>query len=351
MLGCGDSGVGPPGANGPFANADLTVISGAAQTDSIEAELAPLVVELTAGAEGAPLAGILINFALTDFGCGSLSAGSAVTDDSGRASTVWTLGRVARDCRLEVRAMDANGTPQLVASAGATVVPGAPTTVDVGPARITVYVSEEVPLDSLDVSVTDRRSNEIDDDAVTWSFLGPVEYVGDTIRPTREAAGWAVAAAGAARDSAEVWALYDLGSLGDVWEYERWERFHDGFVRQPYGLGFDGRCDGDGLDDLYQPDDWVDSIRHVSTYPDAGYSRLQPGLMLGTGEGTSTTWCTSGVVLTSSGDITISWMMDHSPERLDGLAADTVVGSYSRLDGSATSEPYHTAETFVRLGG
>lgn len=121
MLGCGDSGVSPPRADEPLATADLTVVSGAAQTDTIEAELGPLIVELTAGAEAAPLPGILVNFSLPDFECGSLSAGSALTDASGRAATVWTLGRVARGCGLDVRAMDANGTPQLFASAAASL--------------------------------------------------------------------------------------------------------------------------------------------------------------------------------------------------------------------------------------
>ena len=350
MLGCGDTGAGPPRADEPFATASLTFVSGVEQTDTIEAELAPAIVELATAVDATPLTGIAIDFALTDAACGSLSVESTLTDASGRAATVWTLGHVARRCTLEVRVMDASGTPQLSASTEATVMPGAPATVDVGAGRVPVYVGEERSVGSLQVSVTDRRSNEIGADAATWSFEGDVEHVGDTLRPTREAAGWAVATAGAARDSAEIWGLHDLGSLGDVWEHERWERFHDGFVRQPYGLGFHGGCDGDPLDDPYQPDDWVDSLRSVSTFPDAAYSRVQPGLLLGIGEVTLTTWCTSGLELTSSGDVTMM-MLDHSPERLGGLVADPLVGSYSRFEGSASSEPYHTVETHVRPVG
>lgn len=353
-LACGDPGVVPPEGQDPLAAASLTVMSGSAQVDTIDATLAPIVLRITNEADGSSMAGVRVDFSLSEPTCGLVSFEASLTDAGGAVVASWVLGSVPRTCSLIVHALDVDGTPRLSATVPATILPGAPTTLDLGDLPVWVYVGEEQvagDISTIAILAADRRGNPVPGPAVTWSFVGGIEADGDTIRPTREDVGWMIASVAAARDSVELWALDDLGRLGTMWVHERWERFHDGFVRAPGTLGFHGSCDGDPFDDLHQADDWVDSLRSSSSFAEASYSRIQPGLLLGFGAVTLTTWCSSGVVLEESGDVAMTTMINHSPGRLGVFPADTAVVGYVLVDGSADSEPYHTVETRIRPGG
>jgi|GEM_PF-1605796 len=71
--------------------AALVAVSGDAQTGRAAMPLAdPLVVQVN-DAQGAPLAGVNVTFAVAT-GAGTLNPTTATTDAQGRASTLWTLG-------------------------------------------------------------------------------------------------------------------------------------------------------------------------------------------------------------------------------------------------------------------
>lgn len=104
--GGGDSPTDPPKETPiDYSRLSLTVVSGDAQTDTVMRELQPIAVEIKA-ADGRPVPGIGVNFVVPEtYSCGTVFAGSAVTNANGRAMERWTLGHTARQCTLEVRAV------------------------------------------------------------------------------------------------------------------------------------------------------------------------------------------------------------------------------------------------------
>jgi len=111
-----------------FATMQLDIIAGDSQVGTVAQELATAItVEVLAAtaADGpeAPLAGQLVNFVVVE-GEGEVFAGAALTDSLGRAADRWTLGTLAGVQRLEVRAVQADGTPIVFATARATAAPG-----------------------------------------------------------------------------------------------------------------------------------------------------------------------------------------------------------------------------------
>jgi hypothetical protein len=108
--------------------AGLEVVDGDRQRDTIGALLrTPIKVRLTTRDQPQrPLVGVTIYFVALGPHCGSPVARSAVTDDEGYAMERWELGDWAMECRLEARAVDADGTPRSLAWAHAFSTPGAP---------------------------------------------------------------------------------------------------------------------------------------------------------------------------------------------------------------------------------
>ncbi|HEU4883137.1 MAG TPA: hypothetical protein VFT45_12845 [Longimicrobium sp.] len=90
-----------------YSRVSLTIVSGNGQTDTVTRELdQPLAVEVKTE-DGRPVPGIAVNFVVPQpEECGAPFAGSAVTTANGRAMERWTLGRKARECTMEVRAVN-----------------------------------------------------------------------------------------------------------------------------------------------------------------------------------------------------------------------------------------------------
>jgi len=158
---------------GPAAHVD--VVSGNAQSGTVNAQLAqPLVVKVT-DAKGRVVKGQAVNFVVTGGG-GQVSAGTATTDPSGLAQTLWTLGGVAGSPQtLEARAV--NGTGQVLASAAftATATAGAPAQAAAyGPSAasgdtVVAGVAGSVVEDSFAVIVRDAAGNPVPGVQVAWA--------------------------------------------------------------------------------------------------------------------------------------------------------------------------------------
>lgn len=156
LAGCGGEDGTQPNVD-VLASASLSVVEGNAQADSIEATLATPVTVRLVDALSAPVPGALVNFVVVEQGCGEPFAGSALTDATGTASERWTLGRAAKECTMEARAVDADGTPRVLTTATATVLPGKP----VRAAGESAAQWSHLPIDvsALGWSLRDRRSN------------------------------------------------------------------------------------------------------------------------------------------------------------------------------------------------
>ena len=91
-FGCGsDSSVTPPPPPPPSQAALMAIVSGDAQKGAFDAALpAPLIVSVTTPT-GTPIPNAKVNWGVVT-GDGRLSSSSSVTDQSGQASVIWTLG-------------------------------------------------------------------------------------------------------------------------------------------------------------------------------------------------------------------------------------------------------------------
>src|SRR4051794_23337797 len=161
---------------GPAAHVD--VVSGNTQTGAVNTQLPqPLVVRVT-DAGGNAVKGQAVSYVVTAGG-GQVSAGTATTDASGIAQTLWTLGGVAASPQaLEARAV--NGTGQVLASAAftATATPGAPAQAAaygasaVGGDTVVAGVVGSVVEDSFAVIVRDAAGNPVPGAQVAWTVTG-----------------------------------------------------------------------------------------------------------------------------------------------------------------------------------
>lgn len=104
--------------------AQLEIISGDRQTDTVARDLATPVRIRVRDAQSRVLPGQLVNFVITQGG-GAVFAPAVQTDDAGIAQNRWTLGTIAGEQLLEVRAIDDAGTPVVFGTVIATAIPGA----------------------------------------------------------------------------------------------------------------------------------------------------------------------------------------------------------------------------------
>jgi Malectin domain/Domain of unknown function (DUF1929)/Glyoxal oxidase N-terminus/Bacterial Ig-like domain (group 1) len=110
------------------ASSTITIVSGDGQTGTVGTTLSSPLVVLVKNSSGNPQSGVTVTFTVTGGG-GTLSAGNAVTNASGQASTTLTLGKAA--LQNSVRATAANiGSVTFTANA----TPGAPKRVSMFPA-------------------------------------------------------------------------------------------------------------------------------------------------------------------------------------------------------------------------
>jgi hypothetical protein len=303
LTACGESTTDLP--EDLLAVASFDIVGGANQTDTIEARLAPITVELTAGAslQGDPVPGVTVNFVIVEDDCGEVFAGSATTDAAGRAAELWDLGTTAKKCTLEVRAVDADGTARVFASTKATVRPGNPVRLDLGPSPRTFYVDVG---DNLSASGRDSHDNDAPISA-TWTVPPGFTLDGSLLGAADEAAGWAIATTPRLVDSVHVSALYDLRQAPKSWVHETLTVPLNGAVLSTYDCGLAG----------------MDSTRAVR---DLTLDTYFPGTANFSGTLQSTKWCADGRVL-GPGPVSYgSWAFSHKPGKLGGM---DLVGPYS----------------------
>lgn len=157
---CGDGGTTPPEATGPPG---LRIVSGGAATDSIQAVVAPLVVEV-ADAKGRPMSGVGVEFTARVVPGTSIPAvyvrtddaysgnAVAVTDAAGRATLNLAMGAYAAPAWVVfgVRSLG------LLDSARYEIRPGAPARLVVTTRDTTVAVGTSF---TVPVSAFDRHAN------------------------------------------------------------------------------------------------------------------------------------------------------------------------------------------------
>jgi hypothetical protein len=141
-------------------------------TAAVDQESAPVTSTVrvtatvqTANALSGPraLAGQLVNFHVVSGG-GTVFAGSALTDDTGVAREVWTLGTTAGDQALEVRAVDqTTGEPITYARVTTTATPGAPVKYHWTPAGVHLHENEAWDYSTLHIYGEDSYGNRVDD--------------------------------------------------------------------------------------------------------------------------------------------------------------------------------------------
>ena len=91
----------------------IEIFSGNEQSGEIETELADLVVVLVKDINGNAVAGVTINFSITE---GSVSSETEITDANGKAGINWTLGSTMGSQTLTVTAYKLDGITELSGS-------------------------------------------------------------------------------------------------------------------------------------------------------------------------------------------------------------------------------------------
>lgn len=141
----------PTGAGLDPGSVHLDIIGWEPPTAPVMTEIAtPLIVRVTAGKGERPVIGALVNFVVTAGG-GNVWAGSALTDQQGRAVDYWTLGPVAGTQTVEVRAVDGNGNQIAYATFTATATPAA---------FDKIVLLNEIPLEGISESSVPRLTSE-----------------------------------------------------------------------------------------------------------------------------------------------------------------------------------------------
>ncbi len=159
--------------------ADLVLVSGNSQSGTVGQALAnPLVVKVT-DANGNPVSGTTVTFAVTAGG-GSVSPTSATTNSSGQATTALTLGSSAGTNTVTATSGTLTGSPVTFAATGSAAAPG--------PAADLVLVSGtsqsgtvgQALANPLVVKVTDANGNAVSGTTVTFA----VTAGGGSVSPT-----------------------------------------------------------------------------------------------------------------------------------------------------------------------
>lgn len=152
----------------------MQILSGDKQSGVVGTQLAaPLVVRVLDSTQS-PVQGQLINFRVVSGG-GSVFAGASITNDSGTAQELWTLGTstaAADSQQVQARAVNnTTGAPIVFAVFRATALPGPP-------ASLTKVSGDNqsappgTPLgDSLVIKVADQYNNPAVGVATTWTIV------------------------------------------------------------------------------------------------------------------------------------------------------------------------------------
>jgi adhesin/invasin len=168
VIGCIETVTGPNGTSGAEFAAHLAAQAGNSQSGPVSQALPiPVTVKVT-DVGGLPVSGATVTFNVRQ-GAGSVSAATAVSNATGVASTVWTMGTQIGSQQLVA---DLNGVTVLdstVFTATATNGPASQINIDAGNAqRGSVGAALVTPLSA---KVTDAAGNPVPNAPVTWTVL------------------------------------------------------------------------------------------------------------------------------------------------------------------------------------
>jgi alpha-tubulin suppressor-like RCC1 family protein/protocatechuate 3,4-dioxygenase beta subunit len=155
----------------PRVAARVDIVSGDDQEGRAGAELANALAVKVTDDRGRPVRGQTVNFRVVSGG-GSISAGTAQTDDQGQIQARWTLGTstaAADSQRVEARAVDASGATLASVTFSAIARPDAASGLTAVGSNSRSGTAGSVILDSLAVRVTDRFGNPVPNVDVTWT--------------------------------------------------------------------------------------------------------------------------------------------------------------------------------------
>ena len=174
-----DSGSGPIFIDTPIT---IEVLEGLETSDSVQSRV-PIQVSLVPDDDETPTPlRVRVLFTVLGEDCGDPDPELTMSDSFDKAETVWTLGTLAQDCTMEVRALSPAGTALGLVRFDATITHGKP--VDGGlmegqvqRAADTLFISEE------DVPLSDRFGNP-----VLWRLSvvnGPAVVLGEDVSDDR----------------------------------------------------------------------------------------------------------------------------------------------------------------------
>lgn len=194
--------------------ASIDLVSGNNQIDTVGQELTnPIVVQLL-DSLGRAVSATIVNFVVVE-GEGSVFAGAALTSSEGVAQERWTLGTIAGENVLEVRAVDANtGEPLVFGRFEATAIPGPATDLGLSTHALTLFLGDRLDLRTL-LNPSDAFGNATTVAQLTITVDDTIERTADSIWADQETLGVVQIAADSASDTLRVAAVYDLRNV--IW--------------------------------------------------------------------------------------------------------------------------------------
>jgi hypothetical protein len=209
LLACGCGSSNEPD---PRAAASLTVISGDAQQAEVGTDLPEPVVVKVSDANGVPVPNQLINFVVVSGG-GRVFAGAAQTNAAGEARERWTLGTVAGEQMIEVRAVDqSTGEPIVFARITAKAEPGPPVSLELSESEHQLFIGDRLDLAPL-ATVQDQYGNAVTGLAFTVTAAPPFETQGTTVASSVEHEGQVTIESGVASGILTVKVVRHLSAL------------------------------------------------------------------------------------------------------------------------------------------
>lgn len=164
---CGDG----PTENARRIATSFLIVAGDDQEAVVGMQLPDPIVVRATDAQGAVVAGAVVNFVVAGGG-GSVFAPAVSTNADGTASNRWTLGPTAGTQTLEVRAIDQDGEPVTYAVIEATALADVPASVTrVSPDGLSGVAGTAAP-EPLAVRVADQYGNAVANVPVAWAAAG-----------------------------------------------------------------------------------------------------------------------------------------------------------------------------------
>ncbi len=185
LLSCGGDS---PTGNLTGIPARFDIVSGDAQSATVNTALANPIVVKALDASGNIVANAVVNFVVT-VGGGSVFASAVQTNAGGIAQNVWTMGTLAGAQTVEVRAINSAGLPVTYGTFHATATPGAAESLSKISGDAQTGVAGAAVTDSFVVKAVDHFGNGVPGVVVTWTMASGGGSVSPSTYTTLSAAG------------------------------------------------------------------------------------------------------------------------------------------------------------------